>query len=239
MTMQPAYNRKPNTGTPEFSADPINSTYRWELHLTPGHPRNRVALLDGYSKGMGFENTNKLVLLYRKLVNPVLPYLSRCDKIIIFEQNPGLPKEFHTKLLEIMPHDYRAFGWVASDSFINEFLQSYYAEYKQTGIITPVEDRRKNVRKAFYVPELDHSKYDFKTQQELQDFCRRLVNKYSAQCMTIWYHKHAEFQPELFSTDVTGALQHQVHAAPSAEAAEAALSQITEMQSKFNTRKPQ
>jgi hypothetical protein len=216
--------RKPNTGTPRFEADPMNSTYRWELYLTAGLKGNRVPLMDGYSKGMGFENTNKVELLYRKLVNPLLPYLSKCDVIIIYEQNRGLPKDMHPKLLELYPHSFGAHGWVKETPVITNFLETYYSEYVRTGTMPPVEDRRKNVRQPFYMADLDHSKHSFKDQEELKKFCSARVEKYSAQCMTGWYYRHADFQPELFENDVTEALTHTVHTAKTAEAAAAAMS---------------
>lgn len=220
------YDRRPNTGTPKFEADPINSTYRWELYLTPGQARNTVGLLDGYSKGMGYENTNQVQLLYRKLVNPLLPYLSRCDTIIVYRQVHGLPKEFHTKLLELYRHDFKTFDWVAEDRFLNNFLHNYYEEYVQKGTMPALEDRRKNARKSVLMAELDHTKYQFKSLAELQDFCDRMSYKYSQTCMLGWYHSHAQFQPELFESDITDAVAHAVHQAATLEEAQSARSAL-------------
>ncbi|RIV20558.1 hypothetical protein DYU11_21165 [Fibrisoma montanum] len=227
---QPAtYARRPNTGSPKFEADPIGSTYRWELYLTPGHPLNKVGLMDGYSKGMGFENPNKVVLLHRKLMNPLLPYLTRCDAILVFENNKALPKEYHKKLIELRSNDFKTFDWVQKDTFLNQFLNAYYTEFIQTGTMPPVEDRRKNVRKAEYMAELDHSKYTFKTLEELTQFCQSRYEKYSATCMNDWFAKHADFQPELFNADIENALIHQVHSSPTQEGAQLAIDQLNKM----------
>jgi hypothetical protein len=165
-------------------------------------------------------------LLYRKLVNPLLPYLHKCDVIVIYEQNRGLPKEFHPKLIELYPRNFGTFGWVKETPVISEFLTTYYSEYIRTGILPPIEDRRKNIRQPVYMADLDHSKYNFQNQDELRAFCRSRVEKYSAQCMHGWYYRHADFQPELFENDVTDALTHTVHTAKTAEAASAAASAL-------------
>ncbi|RYC69836.1 hypothetical protein [Spirosoma sordidisoli] len=240
MTMQPAaYNRKPNTGTPKFEADPINSTFRWELYLTPGNARNRISLMDGYSKGMGFENPNKVLLLYRKLINPLLPYLSRCDAMVIYEQVPGLPKELHTKVLEIYSNQYRAHGWVKDTAVITEYLDNYFNHYVRTGTMPPLEDRRKNVRQPVYMQELDHTKHHFATLDELRVFCRSRSEKYSEICMRGWYYRHAEYQPELFENEVTDmitdALAHQVHTATTYEEAERAQNSLTNLLTKHKS----
>lgn len=229
--------RKANTGTPTFSADPLNSTYRWEIFLTPGLKGNKVPMMDGYSKGMGFENTNKVELLYKKLVNPLLPYLYKSDLILIYEQTPGLPKHLHAKLLELYPRDFGAYGWVKETTPITDFLKQYYSEYLHTGRIPPIEDRRKNVRQPVYMKELDHSIYNFKTLPELQAFCRSKVEKYSAQCMHGWYYRHADFQPELFENDISGALAHAAHTAPSHEVAQPVRETINQMYDKFDAKR--
>lgn len=231
--------RTPNAGTQKFEADPINSTYRWELYLTPGQPGNKVALMDGYSKGFGYENTNKVDLLYKKLINPLLPYLFKCDCIVIYEQRAGLPKNLHPVLIELYPRDFQVYSWVRETAPIVSFLNTYYAEYIRTGTMPPIEDRRKNARQAFLNPELDHSKYDFRTADELKDFCSRHVQKYSARCMETWYFKHAEFQPELFENapQMIDALNHAKNTAQTQEAAQAAQSSLNSMlnNSKFKS----
>ncbi|WP_461102183.1 hypothetical protein [Spirosoma koreense] len=214
----------------KFQADPINSTFRWELYLTPGKPGNRVALMDGYSKGLGFENTNKVELLYKKLINPILPYLSRCDRIVICEQDKGLPKAYHPVLIDLYPHDFAAYEWVKDSAFLMDYLKRYYNEFIHTGKLPPLEDRRKNARQAVYFADLDHSKHTFRTLQELKDFCAERKQKYSNECMVAWYYKHAEFQPELFDVDNTADLQHIIHTAKTGEEAQRA---IDSMHAKF------
>ncbi|QIP14714.1 hypothetical protein G8759_19895 [Spirosoma aureum] len=214
--------RKPNTGIPKFEADPINSTFRWELYLTAGRKGNSVPLMDGYSKGMGFENTNRLELLYKKLINPVLPYLTRCDLIVIYENDRRILKQLQPKILELYPHDFVAHGWVKETAVITDFLSTYYNEYVHTGIMPPIEDRRKNVRQTVYFAELDHSKQNFETLEQLRAFCESKFSKYSAQCMTGWFYRHADFQPELFEADKSEALAHTIHTASTLEAAQAA-----------------
>ncbi|GAB3550684.1 hypothetical protein [Spirosoma fluminis] len=233
---QPAqYARKPNTGSPKFEADPLNSTFRWELHLTAGHPLNRVPLMDGYSKGIGFENPNRVELLHRKLMNPLLPYLGRCDAIIVFEQNAALPKPYHKALIELKPRSFKTFEWVQQDQFINDFLEAYYSEYVRKGTMPALEDRRKNVRQQFYIPELDHSKHNFKSLEELTQFCQSRIEKYSATCMNDWFTKHSDFQPELFNADIEEALTHRVHSSPTYEGAQAAQAMLQSMYSKHQT----
>ena len=217
----------------KFQADPMNSTYRWEFYLTPGRAGNRVALLDGYSKGLGFENTNKVELLYKKLINPILPYLVKCDYIIIYEQDKGLPKQYHTKLLELYPRDFQAHSWVGESPVFTDYLDLYYRDYIKSGKMPPVEDRRKNVRQPLYLKDLDHTTRVFGDLDELKRFCAERKEKYSPQCMYAWYYKHAEFQPELFENDITGTLQHVAHTSPTAEGAQAAINQLA---SKYNAR---
>lgn len=225
--------RKPNTGAPKFEADPMNSTFRWEMYLTPGRQGNKVPILDGYSKGFGYENTNKVELLYKKLINPLLPYLIKCDAIIIYEQKAGLPKDLHPVRLELLPTTYKAFDWVNQTIPILDFLEAYYAEYRRTGTMSPIEDRRKNVRQAFYDPGLDHSKYNFRTHEELNAFCcdPARIAKHSAKCMEIWYYRHAEFQPELFehTTQYVEALAHAKNIAKNDTEATAAANTLNQL----------
>lgn len=225
--------RRPNTGAPKFEADPLNSTYRWEFILTAGHPMNRVPILDGYSKGLGFENPNHVELLFKKLQNPILGYLDRSDAIVIYRQNTALPKQYHTVLLELYPHRFEAFDWLRETKPIMDWLTTFYQEYRRTGKMPPVEDRRKNSRQNFYIPELDHSKHQFRNMQELQEFCRKNTEKYSLTCMQTWYHKHAQFQPELFQEDVADALVHVAHTATTAEASQAARTELNNLYNRF------
>ena len=216
----------PNNHNPKkiaFEADSLNSTFRWEMELTPGLPGNKVAFMDGYSKGKGNENINRLTLLYKKLVNPVLPYLSRCNSIFIYEQDNNLPKPYHPVLLKLYPHGFQALGWVREAPVIVNFLNTYYSTYVRTGSMPALEDRRKNARQQFFNPDLDHSRYTFKTREELAEFCRQRVNVYSLTCMNIWYHKHADLQPELFTTDNREAAQHVINTASTLEQAQMAL----------------
>jgi hypothetical protein len=222
MTMSGTIPRRPNTGAPKFQADPINSTFRWELYLTAGLKGNSVPLMDGYSKGMGFENTNKLELLYKKLVNPILPYISRCDLIVVYEQDRRILKHLHPKLLELYPRNFKAHGWLKETTAITDFLENYYTNYIQAGTLPPLEDRRKNVRQTVYFKELDHSKHTFKTIDELKDFCTSHVQKFSYECMRGWYFRHADFQPELFGSDVAAALQQTMNESTTYERAKAA-----------------
>jgi hypothetical protein len=225
----------------DFEADPLHSTYRWELYLTPGHPQNKVGLLDGYSKGQGFENTNKVVLLHRKLVNPILPYLSRCDEIVIYENMPGIAKEFHKKLLELYPRTFTPHGWIKDDMTITDYLERFYESFLQNGKMAPLEDRRKNARQSVYMAELDHSSYNFESLDELKRFCRYHTAKYSYQAMKGWYESHANFQPELFQSDNTENLTHAVHQAKTQEQAQTAMDAIADqaamdaLRGKFNT----
>ncbi|GAB3958256.1 hypothetical protein GCM10028805_52240 [Spirosoma harenae] len=226
--------RKPNTRTPKFEADPMNSTFRWELYLTAGRAGNKVPMMDGYSKGMGFENTNKVELLYKKLINPLLPYMSKCDVIIVYEQNRALPKHLHTKLLELYPRSFGAHSWLKDTPTITDFIGQYYAEYLKSGTMPPIEDRRKNVRQPVYMKELDHSIYQFKSLQQLKDFCREKSPKYSEQCMFGWFHRHADFQPELFEVaNLAADLSHAASTSTTAEGAGAAVNAIDQMNNKF------
>lgn len=220
------YPRK-NFAPKKFESDPLNSTYRWELYLTPGYPGNKVGVLDGYSKGHGAEASNKVQLLRSKLVNPVLPYLKRCTEIVIFEQNAVLPKHMHKEIL-ILKHDnfYPQEQWIRDTPIIMDFLTAYYTEYTKTGQMPGKEDRRKNVRQPHYFEELNHSNHTFQNLQELKDFCRSKVGRFSEQCMKEWYAIHAEFQPELFQTDDSNALKHMVNTASTYEAAQAAMSEL-------------
>ena len=224
-------NRIPNNGATKFEADPINSTYRWELYLTPGVRGNKVPLMDGYSKGIGYENTNKVDLLYKKLINPLLPYLFKCDAIVIYEQKAGLPKHLHPVLIELYPRDYQVHSWVKETAPLVEFLNTYYTEYVRTGSMPPIEDRRKNARQAFLNPELDHSKHTFLSADELKNFCYSRIQKYSAKCMETWYFKHADFQPELFENipQMVDSLNHAKNTAQTHEAAQAAQSSLDSM----------
>lgn len=211
----------------------MNSTFRWEFYLTQGHPLNKVAIMDGYSKGAGFENPNKVLLMLRKLENPVLPYLTRCDTIVIYEQIKGLPKDYHTKIIELYPREYSVHGWVKDDLAVNQFLDAYYTTYVRTGKMPAAEDRRKNARKAVYMEELDHSRYNFQNQKELVDFCKRLVPKYSYEAMKGWYQSHSQFQPELFENNIVGAMTQAIHEAPNLEQAQAAQAAIGGLLNKF------
>lgn len=215
----------------------MNSTFRWEMYLTPGLKGNKVPLLDGYSKGKGFENTNKLELLYKKLVNPVLPYLSRCDGIVIYEQTRGLPKALHTKLIELHPREFVAYGWIKETEPIMSFLNDYYTLFLTTGQLPPIEDRRRNVRQPVYFVELDHSKYNFTSKEELLAFCKALIPKYSAKCMETWFFKHVDFQPELFITDNSAELNHAINTASTYEAAEEARQAQASLQSMLGNTK--
>lgn len=229
--------RKPHVGASKFEADPINSTFRWELYLSPGKYGNKVPILDGYSKGMGFENTNRVDLLYKKLVNPILPYLYKCDSIIIYQQDTGLPKHLHPVCLELYPRTYKAFGWVGELTPILDFLDRYYAEFVHTGTMPPLEDRRRNARQAFYHQELDHTKVSFTSLRELHEYCYHpsRIARHSATCMEKWYYAHAQHQPELFENapQLAQALQHAMHTAPTYEAQQAALEGMQNLYNKF------
>ncbi|WP_080056744.1 hypothetical protein [Spirosoma aerolatum] len=215
-----------NTTKETFESDPLNSTFRWVMELTPGYPGNKVPEMTGYSKGKGPENPNKLTLLYKKLINPVLPYLIKCDLITVYEQNAALPKDLHPVILELFPHTFKAYGWLYDTPVITDYLEMYYKHYVRTGKVPPIEDRRKNVRQEFYNPELDHSKYNFRNLQELKDFCHARIEKFSRKCMETWYYKHSAFQPELFNNDISADLQHAVHTATTAEGANAAMQEL-------------
>jgi hypothetical protein len=221
---QANYSRNPNSNAQKFKSDPLNSTYRWEIYLDPGHSGNRVPILDGYSKGIGLENTNKIELLLKKLQNPVLTYLNRCKEIVIYENISQLPKTSHPVLLELKPREWQAYGWLHDDLAVGGFLEAYYKHYVMTGTLPPAEDRRKNARQAFYMEELDHAKYIFPTKQQLIDFCTRLVPKYSRTCMLDWYRAHSQYQPELFEHDLTEVIQNVVNESSTLEQAQAAQS---------------
>lgn len=190
--------------------------------------------MDGYSKGDGPEHPNKITLLCNKLTNPILPYLGRCSEIVIYEQNAVLPKSLHQEVL-ILGRDnfWPKQQWVEKTPQLMEFLTNYYTIYVKTGQMPSREDRRKNARQPFYFEDLDHSKYNFSSLDELKAFCIEKTPVYSRQCMLTWYNIHAQFQPELFDTDDRAALQHQINTSATAEAAQAALE---EMHRKF-TRK--
>ncbi|MVM35015.1 hypothetical protein GO755_33620 [Spirosoma sp. HMF4905] len=218
--------RKPNTGTPKFEADPMNSTFRWEIYLTQGQHGNKVPILDGYSKGMGYENTSRVDLLYKKLINPILPYLHKSDTIVIYQQDPGLPKHLHPVVLELLPRQYFAYDWVGQTTPITHFLDRYYNEFIYSGTMPPTEDRRKNARQAFYHAELDHTRHSFASLEELHNFCYQpsRIAKHSATCMEKWYYIHAQYQPELFENgpQLADNLQHAKDIAPNSDSAQAA-----------------
>lgn len=223
---------------PKFESDPLNSTYRWEIDLTIGHPDNssRVQQMVGYSKGAGAENPNRVLLLYRKITNPLVRYLYKADRITIFEQIPGVPPAYHIKLMTLYRQEFETFSWVKEDVFFNQFLINLYAEYLKHGKLPPEEDRRKNVRKDVYFAELDHSKLTFATHQDLVDFCKARIEKFSRECMKGFYQAHRDFQPELFENDIHRAALHAKHEAPTSDAAQAIYSGINNMHAKFTER---
>lgn len=179
-----------------FTADPVNSTFRWVFHFTPG--MNSVKFMDGYSKGQGLENTNDRMLLMKKLQNPLLPKLGVCDKIEVFKNDFSIAKERHELVLELFPHEYAIYGEFQSDPFIIRFLNEFYTTYLETGKIAPPTAPEKQVSQKDLVKggELSHA-IKFNSHDQLFDFITRNERKYGTGFMKSWYWKHLEIQPEL------------------------------------------
>ncbi len=180
-----------------FEADPLNSTFRWVIHLDPNHARNRVAQLDGYSKGMGYENNNKVQLLLNKLRNPLLGYVEKALLIEVFEQQGGVLKERHPRLITLSPHGYHCADWVAENELICQFLKGVYDTYLTTGQLPSVENRRNNRRQGAYQRDLKHDLYRFNDHGALQVFCREQSAHYGQECMRSWYYSHLRLFPAL------------------------------------------
>ncbi|MBO0953088.1 hypothetical protein [Fibrella forsythiae] len=204
MTASNASNRpQPRAFSPvKFKSDPQASSFRWEIDLTQdGH--NRVSLIEGYSKGQGFELTNKAELLMRKITNPLSPYLQKSDEIRVYENLKELPtgklmqvpKQDQVCILILYRTNYKALSWVRHTDPLLEHLNSLYTLLNATGRLP--QERSTNARKKVWFPELDHSKYTFANQEELKVFCRSMVEKHGSACMAKWWNAHLGMQPEL------------------------------------------
>ncbi|MBO0953240.1 hypothetical protein [Fibrella forsythiae] len=204
MTASNASNRpQPRAFSPlKFKSDPASSTYRWEIDLTQDGT-NRVSLMEGYSKGQGFELTNKAELLIRKLGNPLSLYLPKSDEIRLYEnltqlpsgQTLRIPKEQQICILVLYRSGFKAHSWVAQCEPILTHLNGIYQVLTSTG--QPPQHRPGNARKKVWFPELDHSKYTFGSQEQLQLFCRSMLPRHGAECMNKWWKAHLAMQPEL------------------------------------------
>lgn len=185
------------TAQRKFTSDPVNSTFRWVFHFTPG--MGNVRTMDGYSKGVGPEHSNNHVLLIKKLQNPVLNKFKMCDKIEIFRNEFGRPKDQHEIVLELYPHEFVLHGEYQIDPYIKEFLTAFYTEYLETGQISPNPTPKLPVTATDLKSELTHYT-KFKTHYELLRFCQRNQQKWGVGFMKAWYWKHLEVQPELKQT---------------------------------------
>lgn len=182
------------TAQRKFTSDPVNSTFRWVFHFTPG--MGNVRTMDGYSKGVGPEHTNPHQLLINKLHNPILPKFIKCDKIEVFKNNFGLPKAQHEMVLELYPDSFLLHGQFQADPFLKKFLTAFYTEFLTTGRIAPPAPAKEQVTQAVLKDELSHT-IRFKTYEELAQFVRSKGNKYSVGFMRAWYFKHLEIQSDL------------------------------------------
>lgn len=204
MTASNASNRpQPRAFSPvKFKSDPQSSSFRWEIDMTQdGH--NRVSLIEGYSKGQGFELTNKAELLMRKITNPLSPYLQKSDEIRVYENLKELPtgklmqvpKQDQVCILILYRTDYKALSWVRHTDPVLTHLDALYTLLNATGRLP--QERSTNARKKVWFPELDHSKYTFGNQEELKVFCRSMVERHGTACMNKWWNAHLGIQPEL------------------------------------------
>ncbi len=182
------------TRTKKFTSDPINSTFRWVFHFTDGMAAVRT--MDGYSKGAGAENTNKHILLIKKLTNPILPKFSKCDLIEVFANEFGVTKDKQGVVLRLHPHKWEAYGEYQDDMYLRKYLDQFYTEYLQTGKTSAPPEPQFTVTKAVLDGELSH-KVRFKDHAELRAFIKSKEGKYEEGFLRSWYWKHLEIQPEL------------------------------------------
>ncbi|MEZ0610469.1 hypothetical protein ACAW74_18285 [Fibrella sp. WM1] len=193
----------------KFKSDPQQSTFRWECDMT-NDGTNRVPQIEGYSKGMGFECTNKAELLIRKLQNPLGLYLQKTDEIRIYENLLELPsgqliqrtKDSQPLILTMTRTGYLAHSWVKEAEAVLYHLQRLYDTLKNAaGSPLPRETgRRRNV----WFDELNHANYTFKSLEELRTFCSSLVPTYGRPCMLKWWTAHLAIQPELAEPEAIG-----------------------------------
>ena len=192
----------PRTLKPQkFKSDPKNSTFRWECDMTDDGI-NRVPQIEGYSKGIGFELTNKAELLIKKLENPLLTYLQKSDEIRVYENLIELPsgqtvmqtKDRQKLLVVLTRKQFSTLDWVSGDAVIEHRLQELYDHLEFGTVAAAVTTgRRKNV----WFDELSHTKYDFASVDELNAFCRSMAPKYGTACMHKWHIAHLAMQPNL------------------------------------------
>lgn len=200
---------KRTLGAPKFKSDPRQSSFRWEIDLTDDGI-NRVPMIEGYSKGQGFECTNKGELLIRKLQNPLAVYLSKCDEIRVYEnltelksgQFVQVPKNDQVLLLRFNRVLFYSYNWVAQSPPVENFVQYLINQFSNNSgqPIAHQTGRRKNQ----WFPELKHDQYTFATLAELNAFCNRMTPQFGKACMQKWWLAHTAFQPELIAPENSG-----------------------------------
>lgn len=173
---------------PDFIADKVDSTYRWEIYLTNGK------ILDGYSKSQNrAENQDKEALLLgclTRLLNN--GYLDKSFQLLFYRRE-FLHRSQDTPILQLNDEDFEPFDILKLQLPITEFLERVYKARKLKKSGLDYKEFLPKPKPFRHTEENDflHSKTRFPTFESLINHCKYLLEekKYPRQSVENFYRK--------------------------------------------------
>ena len=163
-----------------FKGDKFNSTYKFYIVLDDRHPRNKIPMLEGYSKDEGTPEPNDKAYLLVKEARVCLEYLAdgrALEAALVMRPDMSYTWQYAHEILRLWPDTYEIASQEAVNDYVVRELDEIYRVIGEKKSLKDVPKPKSPDMGKPYLRQLEAHlrKQSFKTLNELNVYCEEKI----------------------------------------------------------------